>query len=45
MQYPSICLEELEKTMKTSVKIAGLWAEIEPGHRMTVNNELEWIWK
>jgi hypothetical protein len=26
--YPEICLEELRKTTKNSVRMAGLWAEI-----------------
>jgi hypothetical protein len=26
--YPGICLEELRKTIKASVRIAGLWTEI-----------------
>jgi hypothetical protein len=29
--YPSICLEALRKTTKTSVWIAGLWVRFEQG--------------
>jgi hypothetical protein len=31
MQYPDIYLEGLRKTIKTSVRIAGLWSRTEPG--------------
>jgi hypothetical protein len=37
--YPSVCLEELRKTMKTSVKIPSVWAKISTWDLLSMKQE------